>query len=92
VNLVAATATFACHWRYATARGRLTQANVTSGVIHAAHRRILRSAAAYAIALLLALAIPIPALALFLVVPVLNILPFTLDRHFRGFADPGRAN
>jgi 3-oxoacyl-[acyl-carrier protein] reductase len=45
--------------------------------------RILGSAGAYTIALLLSLMVPVLSLALFLVVPLFNVLPFTLDRHFR---------
>jgi uncharacterized membrane protein len=55
----------------------------TARVIGLAHRRILGSAGAYTVALLLSLMVPVLSLALFLAVPLFNVLPFTLDRHFR---------
>jgi uncharacterized membrane protein len=81
-NLIAATLILGLHWHYATTGGRLTRAQVSSHVVSLAHRRILGSASAYAIAMILAFVLPAVALALFLVVPLINILPFTLDRHF----------
>jgi TMEM175 potassium channel family protein len=84
MNLIGATLILALHWHYATTHGRLTRERLSSLVVRLARRRILGSAAAYTIALVLSLAVPIAALALFLVVPLLNILPFKLDRHFRG--------
>jgi len=52
-------------------------------IVRLAHRRILGSAGAYTIALLLSLMVPLLSLALFLAVPLFNVLPFTMDRHFR---------
>jgi uncharacterized membrane protein len=87
VNLIAATLILALHWYYATAKSRLTRTQLPSRLIGLAYRRILGSALAYTVALALALVIPAAALALFLIVPFLNILPFTLDRHFRGASE-----
>lgn len=64
-------------------RGRLIRTELPPRVIGLAHRRILGSAGAYTIALLLSLMVPVMSLALFLAVPLFNVLPFTLDRHFR---------
>jgi len=81
-NLIAATLVLALHWQYATSRGRLLRTRLPPTVIGLAHRRILGSAGAYTVALLLSLVVPIISLALFLAVPLFNVLPFTLDRHF----------
>ena len=82
-NLIAATLVLALHWHYATAEGRLVRTQLPPRVIGLAHRRILGSAGAYTIALLLSLMVPVLSLVLFLAVPLFNVLPFTLDRHFR---------
>ena len=82
-NLVAATLVLALHWHYATASGRLVGPQLSRRVIGLAHRRILGSAAAYTIALVLSLVAPVLSLALFLAIPLVNVLPYTLDRHFR---------
>jgi len=89
-NLVAATLVLAAHWQYATTKSRLTDESLNPVIVHLAHRRMLGSVAAYGIATLVALAAPAVSLALFLVVPVLNILPFRIDRHFR--SDSARAS
>ena len=94
-NLFAATLVLALHWHYATAGGRLVRSQLPPRVIGLAHRRILGSAGAYTIALGLSLMVPVLSLALFLAVPLFNVLPFTLDRHFRAesnmnVADPRR--
>lgn len=82
-NLIVATLVLALHWHYATAGGRLVRTQLPPRVIGLAHRRILGSAGVYTIALLLSLMVPVLSLALFLAVPLFNVLPFTLDRHFR---------
>ena len=82
-NLIAATLVLALHWHYAASGGRLVRAPLSPRVVRLAHRRILGSAGAYTIALLLSLLVPLLSLALFLAVPLFNVLPFTLDRHFR---------
>ncbi len=83
INLIAATLMLAAHWHYATTTGQLTRDSLSPRVVRLAHRRILGSAGAYTVALLLSLVVPVVALALFLAVPLLNVFPFTLDRHFR---------
>ena len=85
-NLIAATLVLALHWHDATTGGRLVRTQLSPRVIALAHRRILGSAGAYTIALLLSLMVPVLSLALFLAVPLFNVLPFTLDRHFRAEA------
>jgi uncharacterized membrane protein len=82
-NLIAATLVLALHWRYATHRGRLVRPQLSPRVVVLAYRRMLGSAGAYTIALALSLMAPAFSLALFLAVPLVNVLPFTLDRHFR---------
>ena len=82
-NLIAATLVLALHWHYAAAGGRLVRTGLSPRVVALAHRRILGSAGAYTVALLLSLMVPVVSLALFLAVPLFNVLPFTLDRHFR---------
>jgi uncharacterized membrane protein len=82
-NLIAATLVLALHWHYAAGSGRLVRAQLSPRIVRFAHRRILGSAGAYTIALLLSLMVPLLSLALFLAVPLFNVLPFTLDRHFR---------
>jgi uncharacterized membrane protein len=82
-NLIAATLVLALHWHYATRGGRLVRSQLSPRVINLAHRRMLGSAAAYTVALVLSLMAPMLSLALFLAVPLFNVLPFTLDRHFR---------
>jgi TMEM175 potassium channel family protein len=89
-NLIAATLVLTLHWRYATCGGRLVRPNLSRRVISLAYRRMLGSAGAYTIALVLSLLAPVASLALFLAVPLLNILPFTLDRHF-GTRSNGRS-
>src|SRR5262245_24121004 len=83
INLIGATLLLALHWYYATTGGRLAHEHLSPPVVRLAFRRILGSAGAYAVALALSLAVPLAGLALFLAVPLLNILPFTVDRHFR---------
>ena len=83
INLIGATLLLALHWYYATTGGRLAHEHLSPPVVRLAFRRILGSAGAYAVALALSLAVPLAGLALFLVVPLLNIMPFTVDRHFR---------
>ena len=80
-NLIAATLVLALHWHYATGRGRLVSAELSPRIISLAYRRTLGSAGAYALALVFSLSAPAVSLALFLLVPMLNVLPFTLDRH-----------
>jgi uncharacterized membrane protein len=82
-NLIAATLILALHWRYATGGGRLVRSQLSPRVIRLAQRRMLGSAGAYTIALVLSLMAPVLSLALFLAVPLFNVLPFALDRHFR---------
>ena len=82
-NLIGATLVLALHWHYATAGGRLVCSPLSPRVVSLAHRRMLGSAGAYTIALALSLMVPVLSLALFLAVPLVNVLPFTLDRHFR---------
>ena len=83
INLIGATLLLALHWYYATTGGRLAHEHLSPPVVRLAFRRILGSAGAYAVALALSLAVPLAGLALFLAVPLLNIMPFTVDRHFR---------
>jgi len=69
----------------------LVSYEVSPYLVRLAHRRILGSAAAYTIALLLSLILPLAALLLFLVVPLFNIFPFSLDRQFRASSAVGRS-
>src|SRR5262245_57706333 len=87
-NLIGATLMLGLHWHYATAGGRLTGENLSPHVVRLAYRRIFGSAAACTIALLLSLVVPVAALALFLIVPLSNIFPFTLDRLLRAHSQP----
>jgi uncharacterized membrane protein len=82
-NLIAATLALGLHWEYASRNGRLLHARVPSRVVRLGHRRVLGSASAYAFAMLLSLVEPTVTLGLFLVVPLVNVLPYSVDRHFR---------
>jgi uncharacterized membrane protein len=87
LNLLAATVVLGLHWRYATTGHRLVQPHLSPAVIQLGFRRVLASAAAYVLALFLGLVLPVLALAVFLLVPLLNILPYRVDLHLRS---PGR--
>jgi TMEM175 potassium channel family protein len=83
LNLIAATLALALHWQHATAKHRLVPTHLSPAVVRLGYRRTLGSAASYTGALLLALILPAVGLALFLAVPLLNILPYGVDRHLR---------
>ena len=80
-NLLVATLVLALHWQYAIAGRRLVGPHLSPVVVRLAHRRMLGSSAAYAAALVLSLLVPVAGLALYLVVPLVNVLPFGVDRH-----------
>jgi uncharacterized membrane protein len=81
LNLLAATLVLALHWQHATAGHRLVDSHLSRAVIQLGFRRVLGSAAAYTLALLLGMVLPMVGLALFLLVPLLNVLPYGVDIH-----------
>jgi uncharacterized membrane protein len=87
VNVIAATLMLAVHWQYATNHGHLVDRTLDPRIARLAYRRIASSTIAYAAALLLALIWPVVALTVYLIVPFVNILPYSIDKHFRA-AEP----
>jgi heme O synthase-like polyprenyltransferase len=88
VNVIAATLMLAAHWQYATANGHLVDRDLDPRITRLASRRIVSSAIAYTAALVLALIWPVVALTVYLVVPLVNILPYSIDKHFRSAETP----
>ena len=88
-NLIAATLMLGLQWQYATSKNRLVRTRLPRSIVRLAHRRILGSAAAYSCALLLSLVFPIGALILYLVIPLVNILPGRIDKHFAAGPNDG---
>ena len=82
-NLIAATLMLGLHWQYATSRNRLLRAPLPRSVVRLAQRRILGSAGGYSCALLLSLVFPIGALILYVLIPLLNVFPGRIDKHFQ---------
>ncbi len=73
----------AVHWQYATSNGHLVDHELDPRVARLAYRPIVSSTVAYTAALLLAMIWPVAALTVYLVVPFVNILPYSIDKHFR---------
>jgi uncharacterized membrane protein len=88
-SLVLAGSTLYVEWRYAAARGLLSE-EATPAVVHSMGNRILIGLAGYAAAVLIAFVSPPVCLAIYVLIPLFYLRPSAIDRHLRGERVPAR--